>query len=215
MLEWKSWLKEETGNMKNVLGIRFVLALSVVLFAMTFALPSQAAVVFTTIGAGICAGDATCIADNGINQNIDALPGDTFSPFNSEMVASQFTPSGNFQLSDVKVVLQYLVALGGTNSANIYLTADNAGQPGAILESWLNKTVENFQNTQLNANTFASVANPTLNSGTKYWFVVGPGDANADLGLNFSWTVAASATTGLANFTPVAGDPDFGGTLGC
>jgi hypothetical protein len=199
--------------MTNLRSIRFVLAsLSAMLVAMTFALPGQAAaVVFTTIGTGICAGDATCIANNGINQNYDPLPGDTFSPFNSEMVASQFTPSGNFQLSDVQVVLQFLSALGGVNSANIYLTADSAGQPGIVLESWLNKSVENFQNTQLNADVFNSVLNPTLNSGTKYWFVVGPGNANADLGLNPSWTVAATAATGLANFTPVAGIPTLAG----
>jgi hypothetical protein len=166
------------------------------------AFPAKADVVYTTFGTSICGGDATCIANNGINQNYDAVdgPSNTISPFETEMIADSFTPTANFTLSDVQLVLQNL----GQGDANVYLTSDSGGTPGAVLESWITPG-EPFALTQLNALTLTSVATPTLTAGTQYWLVVAPNAKNSAVGYNYSWNVDISGSSQLFDATPGPG----------
>ena len=126
------------------------------------------------------------------------------------MIANSFTPSGNFKLSDVLLPLQAGGSL--TGKANIYLTANNAGVPGAVVESWMGVTGEAFALPQLNAITLTSLLNPTLSNGTEYWLVVGPATDVSAAGWNYTWFgPAASALNSLANSTPHAGIPTLAG----
>src|SRR5258708_33003832 len=145
-----------------------------VLLGFTAAIPARADSVYTNFGTSVCGGDPACLADNGIKQNFDGVTGQnqTFDQGNVEMIANSFTASGNVNLTDVRLPLQSGTTLTGT--ANIYLTANNAGVPGAVLESWLGVTGEPFALPQLNAITLTSVLNPTLSNGSEYWLVVGP-----------------------------------------
>ena len=136
--------------MKTLWNFRMgcVLALSL---GAALAIPARANTVYSNFGPASCAGDPTCIAHNGINQNFDAVTGQnqTFDAGDIEMIASAFTAGGDFTLTNVKLPLQSGGSLTGTE--NIYLTANNAGVPGAVLESWLGVTGEAFALPQVNA----------------------------------------------------------------
>lgn len=179
------------------------------------AVPARATAIYSNFGTGSCAGDPACIADNGINQNHDTVTGQsqTFDPGDIEMIANSFTSPGDFTLTGVSLPLQS----GGTltGSANIFLTSNNAGVPGAVLESWLGVTGEAFALPQVNAFSLTSVLNPALSSGTEYWLVVGPATDTSALAWNYTWFgPAASALNSLANGTPVAGIPTLAGPWG-
>jgi len=129
------------------------------------AFPAKADVVYTTFGTSICGGDATCIANNGINQNYDPIdgPSNTISPFETEMIADSFTPTANFTLSDVQLVLQNL----GQGDANVYLTSDGGGTPGCARK--LDYTRRAFRldpaqraDTHLSGDSHADGGNPVL-----------------------------------------------------
>ena len=181
-------------------------------FSVAIAVPARADTIYSNFGPSACLGNATCIADNGINQNFDSVTGQnqTFDPGDIEMIAQAFTSSGNFTLTDVKLPLQSGETLTGT--ANIYLTTNNGGVPGTVLESWLGVTGEPFALPQLNAITLTSVLNPALSSGAEYWLVVGPGTDTSAKGWNYTWFgPAASAANSLANSTPHSGIPTLAG----
>jgi len=182
------------------------------LLGAALAIPARADTVYSNFGPASCAGDPACIADNGINQNADGVTGQTqtFDPGDIEMIANAFTPGGNFTLTDVMLPLQSGGSLTGT--LNVYLTANNAGIPGAVLESWLGVTGEAVALPQVNALTLTSILNPTLSEGDKYWLVVGPATASSAAKWNKTWFgPAASALNSLSNGTPNAGIPTLAG----
>jgi hypothetical protein len=84
-------------------------------------------------------------------------------------LAEPFTPGFDCVFSDV------LLALGnssGTNQAEVTLAADNAGEPGATIESLSLTGLAGFGSLDLvQAN---SVLNPDLLAGDQYWIVVAP-----------------------------------------
>jgi hypothetical protein len=205
-------LREEAEERIVKKSLTFVWGSIVPISLVALAIPARADVVYSNFGPAHCAGDPACIADNGINQNFDAVAGttQTFDPGTVEMIANSFTAGGNFTLTDVKLPLQSGSGLNGT--ANVYLTANNAGVPGAVLESWLGVTGEAFALPQVNALSLASVLNPALTNGTEYWLVVGPATADSAAGWNYTWFgPAASALNLLANSTPNAGIPTLAG----
>ncbi len=193
--------------------MRFALSsMLAISLSFTAAIPARADTVYTNFGASVCGGDPTCIAYNGINQNFDAVTGQnqTFDQGDIEMIANSFTAGGDFKLTDVQLPLQSGTTLTGT--ANIYLTANNAGVPGTVLESWLGVTGEPFALPQLNAITLTSVLNPTLSNGSEYWLVVGPATDVSAKAWNYTWFgPGASASNLLANTTPHSGIPTLAG----
>jgi hypothetical protein len=180
------------------LGGCAVLAL---LVATAMAVPARADVIFNNFGTGICGGDPLCIA-NGGQGAYDGIAGSNMSNAgDTEMIASAFTPGGNFALTGVTLPL--LTTFAGTY--NVYLTADSAGVPGAALESWLGVQGAGAGLSPWNTTTLASVAHPMLSNGTKYWLVVGSNSSITDGGWNRVISPEGGGTTAadtLATLTP-------------
>lgn len=190
-------MRKQLSILMAQFGRGSVLAL---VLGITLAISARASVIYTDFGTGICGGNPTCIANNGINQNTDGLAGAT-APFGDlEMAANGFTPVGSFTLSDVQLVIASFAPLA-TNTANVYLMATSGGVPGAVLESWLGVLPEATATPQLNAITLTSAAHPTLSSGTEYWLAVGPATSTSFVGWYYSWTVTSSASNLRENTT--------------
>lgn len=82
-------------------------------------------------------------------------------------VASPFTPSANFALTQIDIALGYNA---GTRGATVELVNSQAGLPGTtVLESWTTSGVPTLVPTpDLN---LVSTGGVTLQSGTQYWIV--------------------------------------------
>jgi len=121
-------------------------------------------------------------------------------PDNVRWVASPFTPSGNFTLTQVDLAL---LAFTGTNGAVIELVNSQNGLPGStVLESW---TVTNLTSGNV---SLTSPGGVTLQSGIQYWLVAMP---SADDTID----VWRDEPTGLLTGTVVcAGPPNGGGVYG-
>jgi PEP-CTERM motif-containing protein len=145
------------------------------LVAAALAIPANADIVFNNYGTGICGADAVCVAQNGQGGG-DPISGLAADPADVEMIADAFTSGGNFKLSDVILPLTH--ATGGTY--DVYLTADAAGVPGAVLESWIGVAGAGVFAFPTPSITLTSLLNPVLNSGTKYWLVVGADSTNTN-----------------------------------
>lgn len=110
-----------------------------------------------------------------VNNNGGQVNGSNFGP---QTFAAQFTPSGNFTLSDAKVSVAALPS-GGT-SFNVWIAADAGGMPGSFIEQiGFGLTATSLAGSVVTA---SSIATPLpLTSGTKYWLVVTPANANTSL----------------------------------
>lgn len=98
-------------------------------------------------------------------------------PATVRWVASPFTPSGNFVLTQVDLPLVYN---SGTNGAIVELVNDVDGLPGtSVLESW---TLTNLPNTGVVS--LVSTGDVTLVGGIQYWLVA---TAQAGDTLDFWW----------------------------
>lgn len=188
-----------------------LVSLFIVAIFIALASPAHADVVFTNFGTAVCGGDPGCIAFNGINGGFDGVAGatQTFDHGDIEMIAGSFFSSGNFSLSDVMLPLMNLQH----GTADVYLTTNSAGVPGAVLESWLG--IAGTAVPPTNVTTLNSVLNPALTSGTEYWLVVGPSTSDSDVGWNYTWDVAATNSNSRSNGTPgMAGIPLLTGPWG-
>jgi hypothetical protein len=85
-------------------------------------------------------------------------------------IAEQFEVSQAANLSSVQVALNWNQ---GTNALVVRVALDNAGLPGAVLESFRVSATHGFPGTVVTAN---STLNPLLASGLTYWLEVLPGD---------------------------------------
>jgi hypothetical protein len=91
-------------------------------------------------------------------------PTNSLSPNAEESIGMDFTPSANFNLSQV---LLPLVFVSGTNGVDVSLVSDSGGLPGTTtLESW---TVTGIPNTSTLEDLAASGV--SLFGGTTYWIV--------------------------------------------
>ena len=98
-----------------------------------------------------------------------------------ESVGKSFTPSANFDLSQVLVPL---VSNAGTNGVHVFLESSTSGLPGAILESW---SVAGLSSVPTLQNVSASGVLP-LSGGTLYWIVVAPIAPDTSAGWMFNDT---------------------------
>lgn len=165
-------------------------SLSAILLGIILTSPAQATVVYTNFGTGVCGGDATCISFNGINQNDEPVGGasQTFevgNPEDTQSLANAFTSTGNFTLNDVMLPLDNI----GFGNADVYLMTNSGGDPGTVLESWLNVAGQAFNATdQTDAITLTASGTPvTLGSGDEYWLVVTPAKSTSVVFWNYTW----------------------------
>jgi uncharacterized protein (TIGR03437 family) len=121
-------------------------------------------------------------------------------PMTNRWIASPFTPSGNFILTQVDLALGWS---SGTNGAIIDLVNDQNGVPGtSILESW---NISSLPSTGPNAlTTLTSNGTVLLTQGTPYWLVAkGAASDTLDFwdGNNLGFTGAASSLDQGASWT--------------
>jgi hypothetical protein len=147
-----------------------VLAICAIVAVFMFAGTSGAVVVYSDFGPSDAYNTSTGWTISGAASS---------TGFFSE-AAMPFTPGFDCVFSDV------LLALGnvtGTNQAEVTLAADNAGVPGATIESFSLTGLGAFGDPDLvQAN---SVLNPELLAGVQYWIVVSP--SNSDTWDAWNW----------------------------
>jgi PEP-CTERM motif len=80
-------------------------------------------------------------------------------------VASSFTPTGTFTLTQIDVAAS---GLSGTNQIGVELLSDASGAPGSVLESWTLTNVPSY-GSSFTPEALAAVSPITLSAGTTYW----------------------------------------------
>lgn len=123
----------------------------------------------------ICmAGPSTIFSDYGPGMTFSSTNGWCVSgpntlncgPLNVRWVASPFTPTGDFTLTQIDLAL---LAFTGTNGGVIELVNSASGLPGTTpLESW---TVTGLSSGNL---SLASTGGVTLDAGAEYWLIAMP-----------------------------------------
>lgn len=138
---------------------RIVMAGKCVLFASVYLL------------ACACAANASTI----IYSNIGAgFPGDTPARYGTGStgpfdLGTTFTTTGGGILADLSTGLSYAgAAQPPAVTAGLY--TDSSGKPGTLLEDWTFDLPPELPSTGVT--TLTSVLNPSLTSGTPYWFVI-------------------------------------------
>jgi hypothetical protein len=126
------------------------------------------------VTATVVRADSTIFSDYGPGMTFSSTLGSCVSgpntlncgPDNVRWVASPFTPSGTFTLTQVDLALLYFT---GTNGAVIELVNSQSGLPGTtVLESW---TASGLSSGNL---SLTSTGGVTLESGIQYWLVSKP-----------------------------------------
>ena len=112
----------------------------------------SAGIIFSNIGAGF-PGDTPAFHASGSGGNL--------------FVGTTFTTSGTGNLLSISTEL----AANPTSTLSVGLYTNSSGEPGTLLESW-SIIVPIYTGSLPPLTTFASVLNPSLSSGTQYWFVV-------------------------------------------
>lgn len=133
------------------------------------------ALTFLFLVPGICmAGPVTIFSDYGPGMTFSSTNGWCVSgpntlncgPDNVRWVASPFTPSGNFTLTQIDLAL---LAFTGTNGGVIELVNSTSGLPGStVLESW---TTTGLSSNNLSLTSSGGI---TLQNGVQYWLVATP-----------------------------------------
>jgi hypothetical protein len=162
---------------------------------------------------------AAIMGPNTTNACEPFSPGTTSNP--PEAVAQSFTPSANYVLEDVQLPLGYIT---GNNDVDLWITTDNGGNPGTVLEalSATNSLPQVGPQQSPPVSMIPSVTNPPLNAGTLYWLVLGPGFANSCVEWYAAVNDAATNTDLLFSSQLTAGSlpaasswvGGFGGTYG-
>jgi hypothetical protein len=145
------------------------------------ALPASAradVIVYNNFGAG-----------NGGNDYQTAVGWTVGNDFSGDNVAigEKFTPSTTGTLSQIILALEYVA---GPNAGTVSLRADNAGVPGATLESF---SVSSLPPSDSNFHTpldLVSVTQPALSAGTPYWIV-----ASTTIASSLSWMFNNTSAT--------------------
>jgi hypothetical protein len=204
----------------KVLGRILGITGSAALATLAVCTPAHASIVYTNFGPTISCNTGAGTADNCINQNSREISGSAATLLHpgragpAQSIAVSFTPNADFTLTGVQLPLQGLAGRAGT--FNIYLTTDNGGQPGTILEGW-NTAAEAFSLPQVNALGLNSIVSPQLSAGIIYWLTVGAATSVSDGGWNDTWPATADSN-GVSNVAAgndllVNNTSDFSGGL--
>jgi hypothetical protein len=103
-------------------------------------------------------------------------------------VAQEFTPSANFSMTDALVDV---ARVSDFSTFDVFLDANSGGAPGATIEQigFALSATASFPGSLITANTISTQI--TLTSGTPYWLVVSPHQANSEV----SWAGGGSSAT--------------------
>jgi hypothetical protein len=134
----------------------------------------SAAVVPTALADTIYSSPAPWSQNNAVGVGYSAVQQITWG------LAEHFTPAQVYSFDAVELML-WTHAGAEINSAVIQLRSDQAGLPGALLESWSTTSVPNWQ-PGIGPTSFSSLAHPLLTAGSRYWVTVTVGDPFASLG---------------------------------
>jgi len=107
------------------------------------------------------------------------------------VVGQAFTPSGNYQLSQIDLALLFI---SGTNSTTVSLKADAGGLPGALLATWSVSSLPAI-GTCCIVQTFTPSSTIFLSAGTQYWIVAAPGASDTFVG----WVWNSTGDTGVCS----------------
>jgi len=158
-----------------------ILAKSLVALGTLCFLPSPSPafgddVIFSNLGPGNSFDTSTAWAIAGPTSVFAMLLGD-----HPESVGKSFTPSANFDLTQVLLPLE---STAGTNGVDVFLENSHSGLPGTILESW---SVTGLSSTPKLEDLSASSLQP-LSGGMTYWIVVAPLAPDTSAGWMFNDT---------------------------
>jgi len=146
---------------------------------------TKADVIFSDFGPG---NTYSCCLDWGIGLHIP--------PF-STVSAMAFTPSSNFDLSQINLGITWV---GNTNSVNVSLETDSAGLPGTTIESWTLTNLPPVGSTNL-IETISPVSTIELRAWQQYWIAAaGVGDASAVWNWNIVGATGAYAQSDGGSF---------------
>ena len=107
-------------------------------------------------------------SNNGAGYCISGNATSDCGPMTNRWIASPFTPTGNFALTQIDLALGWV---SGTNGAVIDLVNDESGAPGTrVLQSWTVGQLPPSGPTALV--TLATAGIVTLERGTQYWLIV-------------------------------------------
>ena len=161
-----------------------------VIFGFLMLSSIHASIIFSNFGPGIM------YAPDGVG--IGFAPGDPAGKNRS--YGTGFTVTGqSYRLTDLNLPLGLI---SGTNAVQVAITADNAGSPGAVLESFLLTSVGQPQS-PLSLILIPSALHPILNEGSQYWVTVS-GGAPDTFAL---WALTLSGITGPAAAKLFPNDP--------
>ncbi len=147
---------------------KITLVTFVAMVAMVFcAVAANADVLYTTLG------------PNGEYDTSSGYFVDGSNYFN-QVLSMEFSPSSSESMTDAVLALGNYA--GSNNPVNVYLMADNGGQPGSILATLTQQgTIQSFTSGGSLIN-FTCPANNcgTVNAGTNYWLTAWEPDPNTE-----------------------------------
>jgi hypothetical protein len=153
----------KTGTYR-VLSLVFATAISLMVLPQV----SSATTIFTNFGTG---------------QSFDAINGWTTSGPSSGVgsfePAMAFTPTGNFDLTQIDVALSLA---RGTDSVILSLNSDAGNAPGTVIQSWTLSNLPTF-GSEYTPETVLGAGEP-LSAGQQYWLVAAPGASDSWAGWN-------------------------------
>jgi hypothetical protein len=124
----------------------------------------------------------------------------------TQSLAVSFTPTSNAQLSSVEIAVDDLstvsLGFGFVDSYQVSIVTDNSGLPSTdVLESMGGQVFPPYKATTLTS--IPSRTHPQLVAGTKYWVVVGPDPAGANV--HGDWYATDTGAIGVARTLPPTG----------
>lgn len=153
-----------------------------------------------------------------LNQNANGICGPNgvgcagLAPMATQMLAVSFSSGRGGSLRQIQVPIGWR---NGSNAFRLWVTTDNGGKPGAIVEEFSLPNIRTWGSpfpTRSPMHIF-SVAKPNLAAATTYWLVIGPDAPNTVGSWNYSPddAPAAGSSNFLVNTTPSNGLPRLAG----
>ena len=147
-----------------------IIALLVILTGSAERASGMSTVVFSNLNAGTYSA----------NEALSISGSSTFFEFDQ---GGSFTPSADYTLDSISAALTHSA---GTNAIDLSLMSDDAGVPGAVIESWSFVNLPQFGTTNTALAAGSSTLHPLLMAGTPYWVVASAGAADSDMGFNLN-----------------------------
>ncbi len=150
-------------------------------FVLSAPAPLWAATIYSDLGSG------STVFDPFNPWCVTGASSPNCGPLTLRMVASSFTPSTNYNLTQVDMALQFF---SGTNQVIVGLETDSGGLPSGItVASWSFSNLPAYTGSSccaLQTQTFSSGS--LLAAGTTYWLVASPGGTDTLVGWMHSST---------------------------